>query len=67
MLEFHGDAGSVRLDADKVLHWGRAGEELRSEGVRAEVVAAEEAGVAEVAEAPEPSGRGSRGKANPKS
>ena len=32
VLEFHGDAGSVRLDADKVLHWGRAGEELRSEG-----------------------------------
>jgi predicted dehydrogenase len=32
VLEFHGDAGSVRLDADKVLHWGSAGEELRSEG-----------------------------------
>jgi predicted dehydrogenase len=32
VLEFHGDAGSVRLDADKVLHWGRAGEELRTEG-----------------------------------
>ncbi len=32
VLEVHGDAGSVRLDADKVLHWGRAGEELRSEG-----------------------------------
>ena len=32
VLEIHGDAGSVRLDADKVLHWGRAGEELRSEG-----------------------------------
>jgi predicted dehydrogenase len=32
VLEFHGDAGSVRLDADKVLHSGRAGEELRSEG-----------------------------------
>ncbi len=32
VLEIHGDAGSVRLDADKVLWWGRAGEELRREG-----------------------------------
>jgi predicted dehydrogenase len=32
VVEFHGDAGTVRLDADKVLHWGRAGEKLRSEG-----------------------------------
>ncbi len=32
VLEFHGDAGTVRLDADKVLHWGRAGEQLQSEG-----------------------------------
>jgi predicted dehydrogenase len=32
VLEFHGDAGTVRLDADKLLHWGRAGEELRTEG-----------------------------------
>jgi predicted dehydrogenase len=32
VLEFHGDGGTVRLDADKVLSWGRAGEELRTEG-----------------------------------
>jgi predicted dehydrogenase len=32
VVEILGDAGTVRLDADKVLHWGRAGEELRSEG-----------------------------------
>jgi predicted dehydrogenase len=32
VVEVHGDAGTVRLDADKVLHWGRAGEELRTEG-----------------------------------
>ena len=32
VLEFHGNEGTVRLDADKVLHWGRAGEELQSEG-----------------------------------
>jgi predicted dehydrogenase len=32
VLEFHGDAGTVRLDADKVLSWGRAGEELQTEG-----------------------------------
>jgi predicted dehydrogenase len=31
-IEILGDAGTVRLDADKLLHWGRAGEELRSEG-----------------------------------
>jgi predicted dehydrogenase len=32
VLEFYGDAGTVRLDADKVLSWGRAGEELQTEG-----------------------------------
>jgi predicted dehydrogenase len=32
VLEFHGDAGSVRLEADKVLHSGRAGEDLQTEG-----------------------------------
>jgi predicted dehydrogenase len=32
LVEVHGEGGSVRLDADKVLWWGRAGEELRSEG-----------------------------------
>jgi predicted dehydrogenase len=32
VIEVLGDAGTVRLDADKVVHWGRAGEELRSEG-----------------------------------
>jgi predicted dehydrogenase len=32
LVEVHGEDGSVRLDADKVLWWGRAGEELRSEG-----------------------------------
>ena len=32
IVEVHGDSGTVRLDADKVLHWGRAGEELQSEG-----------------------------------
>jgi predicted dehydrogenase len=32
VIEILGDAGTVRLDADKVLHWGRAGEQLRSEG-----------------------------------
>ncbi len=32
VLEIHGDAGTVRLGADKVLWWGRAGDELRSEG-----------------------------------
>ncbi len=32
VLEFHGDEGTVRLDADKLLHSGRAGEELQTEG-----------------------------------
>jgi len=32
LVEIHGAQGTVRLDADKVLHWGRAGEELQSEG-----------------------------------
>ncbi len=32
LVEIHGDSGTVRLDADKVLWSGRAGEELRSEG-----------------------------------
>ncbi len=32
VLEFHGDAGTVTLDADKILSWGRAGEELQTEG-----------------------------------
>ena len=32
VLEFHGDTGTVRLDADKVLSWGRAGDELQAEG-----------------------------------
>jgi predicted dehydrogenase len=32
LVEIHGDAGTVRLDAGRVLWWGRAGEELRSEG-----------------------------------
>jgi predicted dehydrogenase len=32
LVELHGEGGSVRLDADNVLWWGRAGEELRSEG-----------------------------------
>jgi predicted dehydrogenase len=32
VLEVHGDAGTARLDADKVLWWGRAGEELQREG-----------------------------------
>jgi predicted dehydrogenase len=32
LVEIHGERGSVRLDADRVLWWGRAGEELRSEG-----------------------------------
>jgi len=32
IVEVHGDGGTVRLDADKVLHWGRAGEALESEG-----------------------------------
>ena len=32
VLEFHGEGGTVRLDADKVLWSGRAGMQLRSEG-----------------------------------
>ena len=31
-IEVHGADGTVRLDADKRVHWGRAGEELRTEG-----------------------------------
>ncbi len=32
VIELHGDEGTVRLDADEMLWWGRAGEELQSEG-----------------------------------
>ncbi|HWC27949.1 MAG TPA: Gfo/Idh/MocA family oxidoreductase [Solirubrobacteraceae bacterium] len=32
VIEVHGAEGTVRLDADRRLHWGRAGEELHSEG-----------------------------------
>jgi predicted dehydrogenase len=32
VIEVHGADGTVRLDADKRLHWGRAGEELQTEG-----------------------------------
>jgi predicted dehydrogenase len=32
VVEVHGAEGTVRLDADKRLHWGRAGEELQTEG-----------------------------------
>ena len=32
VIEVHGAEGTVRLDADKRLHWGRAGEELKVEG-----------------------------------
>ncbi|MFP5362944.1 MAG: Gfo/Idh/MocA family protein [Thermoleophilia bacterium] len=32
VIEVHGAEGTVRLDADKVLHWGRAGDQLQSEG-----------------------------------
>ena len=32
VVEIHGEDGTVRLDADRVLWWGRAGEELRREG-----------------------------------
>jgi predicted dehydrogenase len=32
VIEVHGAEGTVRLDADKRLHWGRAGEDLRTEG-----------------------------------
>ena len=32
VLEFHGDAGTVTLDAGRILSWGRAGEDLQTEG-----------------------------------
>ncbi len=32
VVEVFGSEGTVRLDADKRLHWGRAGEELQTEG-----------------------------------
>ncbi len=32
VIELHGDGGTVRLDADQRVWWGRAGEELRCEG-----------------------------------
>ena len=32
VIEVYGAEGTVRLDADKRLHWGRAGEELQVEG-----------------------------------
>ena len=32
VVEIHGEGGTVRLDADNRLWWGRAGEELESEG-----------------------------------
>jgi predicted dehydrogenase len=32
VIEIHGAGGTVRLDADRRLWWGRAGEELQSEG-----------------------------------
>lgn len=32
VIEVHGSEGTVRLDADRRLHWGRAGEELQVEG-----------------------------------
>lgn len=32
VIELHGDEGTVRLDADRRVWWGRAGEELRCEG-----------------------------------
>ena len=32
VIEVHGSEGTVRLDADKRVHWGRAGEELQVEG-----------------------------------
>ena len=32
LIEIYGDQGTVKLDADYRLWWGRAGEELRSEG-----------------------------------
>ena len=32
VIEIHGDEGTVRLDSDRQVWWGRAGEELQSEG-----------------------------------
>ncbi|MBA3421016.1 MAG: Gfo/Idh/MocA family oxidoreductase [Thermoleophilaceae bacterium] len=32
VIEIHGDAGTARLDGDQRVWWGRAGEELQSEG-----------------------------------
>ena len=32
VIELHGDEGTARLDADEQVWWGRAGEELQSEG-----------------------------------
>jgi predicted dehydrogenase len=32
VIEIHGDEGTVRLDDDRRVWWGRAGEELQSEG-----------------------------------
>ena len=32
VIELHGDEGTVRLDADQQVWWGRAGEELQCEG-----------------------------------
>jgi predicted dehydrogenase len=32
VIELHGDEGTVRLDADQQVWWGRASEELRCEG-----------------------------------
>jgi predicted dehydrogenase len=32
LVELHGDQGTVRLDAERRLSWGRAGDELRWEG-----------------------------------
>ncbi|MBV9728678.1 MAG: Gfo/Idh/MocA family oxidoreductase [Pseudonocardiales bacterium] len=32
VIEIHGEQGTVRLDGDRRLWWGRAGEELQSEG-----------------------------------
>jgi predicted dehydrogenase len=32
VIEIHGDEGTVRLDADRRVWWGRSGEELQTEG-----------------------------------
>ncbi|PZS40619.1 MAG: hypothetical protein DLM62_01960 [Pseudonocardiales bacterium] len=32
VIEIHGDEGTVRLDGDRRVWWGRTGEELRGEG-----------------------------------